>query len=137
MHADDVTLRAEIAVIGGSGFYSFIDEPTAVDIDTPFGAPSGTVSVGAVAGRQVAFLARHGAHHEHPPHRINYRANAWALRSLGVRQVLAPCAVGGLTKALAPGDIETISRVPDPRGCSCAAWADEMELTYELPGGTW
>jgi 5'-methylthioadenosine phosphorylase len=71
------------------------------------------VSVGQVAGRKVAFLPRHGPHHEHPPHAINYRANAWALRSLGVRQVLAPCAVGGLRDTVAPGDLVVPDQLVD------------------------
>jgi len=88
---------AEVAVIGGSGFYSFLDQPEEHVVDTPYGAPSAPVTVGSVAGRRVAFLPRHGTGHEFPPHRINYRANLWALRSLGVRQVLAPCAAGEVT----------------------------------------
>ncbi|MGH3348600.1 MAG: S-methyl-5'-thioadenosine phosphorylase [Nocardioides sp.] len=105
--------RADVAVIGGSGFYSFLERAEQQDVSTPYGAPSGPVSVGSVAGRRVAFLPRHGAHHEHPPHRINYRANAWALRSLGVRQVLAPCAVGSLTHELAPGDVVVPDQLVD------------------------
>jgi 5'-methylthioadenosine phosphorylase len=96
---------AEVAVIGGTGFYEFLDGPVEHQVETPYGAPSAPVSVGSLAGRDVAFLPRHGRHHEHPPHRINYRANLWALRSLGVRQVLAPCAVGGLRDEVAPGDV--------------------------------
>ena len=96
---------ADVAVIGGTGFYSFLDDPAEHEVETPYGAPSGPISVGTVAGRSVAFVPRHGPHHEHPPHAINYRANAWALRSLGVRQVLAPCAVGGLRDTVAPGDL--------------------------------
>jgi 5'-methylthioadenosine phosphorylase len=61
----------------------------------------------------VAFLPRHGRHHEFPPHRINYRANLWALRSLGVRQVLAPCAVGGLSTEVAPGDLVVPDQLVD------------------------
>lgn len=88
---------ADVGVIGGTGFYSFLEgEVTEHRVSTPYGEPSAPVAVGEVAGRRVAFLPRHGPHHEHPPHAIPYRANAWALRSLGVRQVLAPCAVGGL-----------------------------------------
>ena len=87
-------VNADVAVIGGSGFYMFIDDPEQIDVETPYGAPSAPISVGTVAGRRVAFLPRHGPHHEYPPHAIPYRANLWALRSLGVRQVLAPCAVG-------------------------------------------
>ena len=104
---------AEIAVIGGTGFYSFLDDPQEHAVDTPYGAPSAPVAVGAVAGRRVAFLPRHGPHHEFPPHRIPYRANLWALRSLGVRQVLAPCAVGGLRKEVAPGDVVVPDQLVD------------------------
>ncbi|RYP89056.1 S-methyl-5'-thioadenosine phosphorylase [Nocardioides guangzhouensis] len=104
---------ADIAVIGGSGFYSFIDQPVQVSVDTPYGAPSAPVSVGTVAGRRVAFLPRHGARHEFPPHAINYRANIWALRSLGVRQVLAPCAVGGLRAEVEPGDVVVPDQLVD------------------------
>jgi 5'-methylthioadenosine phosphorylase len=71
------------------------------------------VAVGTVAGRRVAFLPRHGRHHELPPHRINYRANLWALRSLGVRQVLAPCAVGGLRDTVAPGALVVPDQLVD------------------------
>ncbi len=104
---------AEIAVIGGSGFYSFLEDAEERQVTTPYGEPSGPIALGRVAGRRVAFLARHGAHHELPPHRINYRANAWALRSLGVRQVLAPCAVGSLTPDLGPGSVVVPDQLVD------------------------
>jgi 5'-methylthioadenosine phosphorylase len=102
-----------VAVIGGSGFYTFLDDPEDVAVDTPYGEPSAPVSVGEVSGRPVAFLPRHGRHHEYPPHLINYRANLWALRSLGVRQVLAPCAVGGLRDEVAPGDLVVPDQLVD------------------------
>ncbi len=105
--------RADVAVIGGSGFYSFLDDPEDVVVGTPYGDPSAPVSVGEVAGRRVAFLPRHGPGHEYPPHLINYRANLWALRSLGVRQVLAPCAVGGLRSEVAPGDLVVPDQLVD------------------------
>jgi 5'-methylthioadenosine phosphorylase len=108
-----VTSRANVAVIGGSGFYSFLDDPEDVEVQTPYGEPSAPVSVGEVGGRQVAFLPRHGRGHEYPPHLINYRANLWALRSLGVRQVLAPCAVGGLRGEVAPGDLVVPDQLVD------------------------
>lgn len=99
-----MTSTADIAVIGGSGLYSLLDGIHGEQrVDTPFGAPSDTITVGQVSGRRVAFLPRHGRDHSLPPHRIPYRANLWALRSLGVRQVLAPCAVGGLSADLGPG----------------------------------
>ncbi len=102
-------VRAEIGVIGGSGLYSFLDGAETVDLDTPFGAPSDPLTIGEVAGRSVAFLPRHGRNHRFPPHRVNYRANLWALRAVGVRQILGPCAVGSL---LAANDAGTIV-VPD------------------------
>jgi 5'-methylthioadenosine phosphorylase len=104
---------ADVAVIGGSGFYSFLPDATEHDVATPYGSPSAPVAIGEVAGRTVAFLPRHGRHHEYPPHGINYRANAWALRSLGVRQVLAPCAVGGLRDTVAPGDLVVPDQIVD------------------------
>jgi 5'-methylthioadenosine phosphorylase len=100
---------AEIGVIGGSGFYEFFDSADEVAVETPYGRPSDPVVVGEVAGRRVAFLPRHGRDHRFAPHRIPYRANLWALRSLGVRQVLAPTAVGSLTPDYGPGTLA----VPD------------------------
>ncbi|MBC7633776.1 S-methyl-5'-thioadenosine phosphorylase [Aeromicrobium sp.] len=97
------SMRPDVAVIGGSGFYTFLDDPRTVEVQTPYGPPSAPISIGTVAGRPVAFLPRHGPHHEFPAHKVPYRANMWALRSLGVRQVIAPCAVGGLQLDLGPG----------------------------------
>ncbi|GLF99486.1 S-methyl-5'-thioadenosine phosphorylase [Streptomyces yaizuensis] len=97
--------RAEIGVIGGSGFYSFLEDVTEVAVDTPYGSPSDSLFLGELGGRKVAFLPRHGRNHKVPPHRINYRANLWALRSVGVRQVLGPCAVGGLRPEYGPGTL--------------------------------
>jgi 5'-methylthioadenosine phosphorylase len=96
---------AEIAVVGGSGFYEFLEDAEEVAVDTPFGAPSDPITVGEVAGRRVAFLPRHGRDHRFPPHKIPYRANLWALRSIGVRRVLAPTAVGSLTPSYGPGTL--------------------------------
>ena len=107
---------ASVAVIGGTGFYSFLgqdEQAEEVAVETPYGVPSAPVRIGRVAGRDVAFLPRHGPHHEYPPHAINYRANLWALRSLGVRQVLAPCAVGGLRTEVAPGDVVVPDQLVD------------------------
>jgi len=105
--------RADIAVIGGSGFYEFLTDSRHLSISTPFGDPSDDVVIGSVEGRQVAFLARHGQGHRFPPHLINYRANLWALRSVGVRQVLAPCAVGSLKPEHGPGTIVVPDQVVD------------------------
>jgi len=96
---------ADIGVIGGSGFYEFLTDYDEVRVETPFGEPSEAVLVGEVAGRKVAFLPRHGRDHRFPPHNIPYRANMWALRSLGVRRILAPSAVGSLTTSYGPGTL--------------------------------
>ena len=105
--------RPEIGVIGGSGFYAFADDVTPCPVETPYGAPAATPVVADVAGRPVAFVPRHGLGHEFPPHRVPYRANLWALRALGVRQVLAPCAVGGLRPDLGPGSIVVPDQLVD------------------------
>src|ERR1700720_1005525 len=96
---------AEIAVVGGSGFYEFLENAEEVKTETPFGPPSDPIAVGEVAGKRVAFLPRHGRDHRFPPHKIPYRANLWALRSLGVRRVVAPSAVGSLTPSYGPGTL--------------------------------
>src|SRR5580700_9942512 len=103
-----------VGVIGGSGFYEFFTSADEVAVTTPYGEPSDPIMIGEVAGRRVAFLPRHGRDHRFPPHRIPYRANMWALRSLGVRQVLAPIAVGSLTLAHQPGTLVVPDQIVDP-----------------------
>ena len=105
--------RAEIGVIGGSGLYEFLDDHESVEVDTPFGRPSDPVVVGEVEGRTVAFVARHGKGHRFAPHQVNYRANLWALRAVGVRQILSPCAVGSLKPEHGPGTIVVPDQVVD------------------------
>lgn len=94
---------AEIGVFGGSGFYSLLENVTEVKVDTPYGPPSDAVMLAEVSGRKVAFLPRHGRHHTIPPHKINYRANVWAMHKLGVKAIISPCAVGSLQKHIEPG----------------------------------
>jgi 5'-methylthioadenosine phosphorylase len=95
-----------LGVIGGSGFYTFFDSAArSINLDTPFGEPSAPVTVGVIGEHEVAFLPRHGVDHRYPAHKVPYRANMWALRALGVRQVFAPCAVGSLTPELGVGTI--------------------------------
>jgi 5'-methylthioadenosine phosphorylase len=107
------TAQADIGVIGGSGFYSLLEESTAVRVATPYGEPSAEVTLGTLAGRRVAFLPRHGVDHRFPPHRVPYRANLWALRSLGVRQVVTGSAVGSLEPALGPGALVLPDQILD------------------------
>jgi 5'-methylthioadenosine phosphorylase len=94
---------AEIGVFGGSGFYSLLEDVREVKVDTPYGPPSDSFFLATVGGRRVAFLPRHGRRHTIPPHGINYRANVWAMRSLGVKAVISPCAAGSLQLAVEPG----------------------------------
>lgn len=104
--------RADIGVIGGSGLYRLL-EGEQVEVETPYGPPSDPLTIAEVSGRRVAFLPRHGRDHRFPPHRVNYRANLWALRAVGVRQVLAPCAVGSLVAEQGPGTIVVPDQVVD------------------------
>ena len=100
----DTADQADIGVFGGSGFYSFLDDVTEVEVDTPYGRPSAPFHLGSIGDRRVAFLARHGTNHQFPPHRINFRANLWAMKALGVTRVLSPCASGSLQPHIHPGE---------------------------------
>jgi 5'-methylthioadenosine phosphorylase len=105
--------HAEIGVFGGSGFYSLLDDVREVKVDTPYGPPSDSFFLADVAGRAVAFLPRHGRRHTIPPHAINYRANVWAMRSLGVKAVISPCAAGSLQVHVKPGDFVVCDQLVD------------------------
>jgi 5'-methylthioadenosine phosphorylase len=105
--------RAEIGVIGGSGFYQLLPGLEEAVVHTPYGAPSAPVALGEVEGRRVAFLPRHGTRHELPPHRVNYRANIWALHQLGVRRLFGPCAAGSLFPEIHPGDMVVLDQLVD------------------------
>jgi 5'-methylthioadenosine phosphorylase len=112
--SDEEERQEMLGVIGGSGFYTFFDSGArTINMDTPFGEPGAPVTVGAVGQREVAFLPRHGSNHQYPAHKVPYRANMWALRALGVRQVFAPCAVGSLTPELEPGAIVVPDQLVD------------------------
>ena len=106
-------ISAEIGVFGGSGFYAFLDDVVEVPVHTPYGAPSAPVAVGTVDDRKVAFLPRHGVHHERPPHAVDFRANVWALHSLGVTRVIGPCAAGSLRPDVAPGELVVLDQLVD------------------------
>ena len=102
-----------IGVIGGSGFYSLLDDPEQRTVETPYGVPSDALTLGSLAGRDVVFVPRHGQAHRFAPHVVPYRANLWALRSLGVRQVVSLSAVGSLTTALPTGTLVVPDQVVD------------------------
>jgi 5'-methylthioadenosine phosphorylase len=96
--------HADVGVFGGSGFYSFLEDVEEHWIETPYGLPSDRVTIGRVGDKRVAFLPRHGRDHRFPAHAINYRANLWAMKSLGVTRIFGPAAVGSLQPHVKPGD---------------------------------
>jgi 5'-methylthioadenosine phosphorylase len=104
---------AEVGVFGGSGLYRLLDDVEEVPVETPYGPPSAPLHIGRVRGRRVAFLPRHGPHHEFPAHRVDYRANVWALRHAGVRAVFAPCSAGSLQPGIGPGDFVVLDQFVD------------------------
>jgi len=105
--------RAEIGVFGGSGFYSLLENAHEVWLKTPYGAPSDSIALGELAGKNVAFLPRHGKDHRYPPHAVNYLANVWAMKELGVERIVAPTACGSLKKAVEPGHMVVADQVVD------------------------
>ncbi len=105
--------RADIGVFGGSGFYSLLENAREVWVETPYGMPSDRVALGEIAGKKVAFLPRHGKDHRYPPQAINYRANLWAMKELGVSRIIAPTACGSLKKEVEPGHMVVADQVVD------------------------
>ena len=118
---------AELAVIGGSGFYRLVDDVRSVELSTPYGPPSAPVTIGAVAGRAVAFIPRHGTEHEYPPHAVPYQANLHALGQLGVRQILAPCAAGSLRPEIGPGALVLPDQLVDRTRGRTQSFHDRFE----------
>jgi 5'-methylthioadenosine phosphorylase len=105
--------QAEIGVFGGSGLYSLLEDQHDVKVQTPYGPPSDVFAVGEIAGRKVAFVPRHGRTHDLPPHMINYRANLWAMHSLGVTRIIGPCAAGSLKANVQPGHFVVCDQLVD------------------------
>ena len=108
-----MTSRPELGVFGGSGFYRFLDDVEEVEVETPYGPPAAPVTIGEVGGVRVAFLPRHGRTHEFPAHRVPYRANVWAMRELGVRRIVGPCACGALRADLELGEFVVCDQFVD------------------------
>jgi 5'-methylthioadenosine phosphorylase len=121
---------ADIGIFGGSGFYSFLDDVTQTTVDTPYGEPSAPIAIGTIEGRSVAFLPRHGLKHELPPHRINYRANVWALKELGVTRIVGPCAAGSLQESVRPGDFVVCDQLVDRTAGRRDTFYDGPETTH-------
>jgi len=121
---------ATIGVFGGSGFYAFLEDAEEMKVETPYGDPSAPIVVGDVGGKQVAFLPRHGRRHEYPPHKVPYRANLWAMRSLGVQRVIAPAAAGSLQPHVRRGDFVVCDQLVDRTSGRIATFYDGPETTH-------
>ncbi len=119
-----------VGVFGGSGFYSFLDDVRQAEIDTPYGAPSAPVSIGRIGEHEVAFLPRHGVKHHLPPHKINYRANLWALKELGVSRIIGPCAAGSLKKDVEPGQFVVSDQLIDNTSGRIDTFYDGPQTTH-------
>jgi 5'-methylthioadenosine phosphorylase len=103
-------VKAEIGIIGGSGFYTLLEDAESFGVDTKYGKPSENVSVGKIAGRSIAFIPRHGSTHSFPPHRVPYRANIQAMYDLGVTRIIATNAMGSLNPKFKVGDIVALDQ---------------------------
>ena len=125
-----MTPKAEIGVFGGSGFSTFLAHASEIEVNTPYGDPSAPVVVGEVDGRSVAFLPRHGRQHELPPHKINFRANVWAMKELGVERILAPVAAGSLQPHVRRGDFVVCDQLVDRTSARIATFYDGPETTH-------
>ncbi|NUR85651.1 MAG: S-methyl-5'-thioadenosine phosphorylase [Nonomuraea sp.] len=119
-------IGAEIGIIGGSGFSPPAGSSRQVTLTTPYGEPSAPLSLAEVRGRTVAWLPRHGRDHRRPPHRVNYRANLWALHAIGVRQVIATCAVGSLRPELGPGVLVVPDQLVDRTSGRAQTYFDDV-----------
>ncbi len=124
---------AEIGVFGGSGFYSLLEDVREVKVDTPYGAPSDSVFLATVKGKKVAFLPRHGRHHTIPPHKVNFRANVWAMKSLGCECIISPCAAGSLQKHVAPGHFVVCDQFVDRTSGRADTFYDGPIVTHVSP----
>ena len=102
---NDIENKAGIGIFGGSGFYSFLNDVKEYIIETPYGKTSDKIAIGKVSGKNVAFMPRHGKEHSLTPENVNYRANIWAMKEIGCKYLISPCAAGSLQKEIKPGDI--------------------------------
>jgi 5'-methylthioadenosine phosphorylase len=124
---------AEIGVFGGSGFYSLMEDVIETKVDTPYGPPSDSIFLASVHGRKVGFLPRHGRHHTIPPHLVNYRANVWAMRSLGCQAIISPCAAGSLQKHVEPGHFVVCDQFVDRTSGRKDTFYDGPIVTHVSP----
>ncbi|MBS7636958.1 S-methyl-5'-thioadenosine phosphorylase [Candidatus Bathyarchaeota archaeon] len=121
--------KAKIAVIGGTGFEKLFANFQKVIVGTPYGIPP-PLFVGEINGKEVAFLPRHGLEHSIPPHKVNYRANIYALHKVGVERILAVNAVGAINKSLKPGDVVVPHDFVDFTKTRPTTFYDEAPVTH-------
>jgi 5'-methylthioadenosine phosphorylase len=106
-------MAPRFGVFGGSGLYDFLDDAVEHTVNTPYGPAAAPIVVGSIGGREVAFMARHGVRHDYQPHRVPYRANVWAMHSMGVTSVVAPCSVGSLQPDIHPEQLVVVDQLVD------------------------
>jgi 5'-methylthioadenosine phosphorylase len=108
-------MSVKIGIIGGSGFYKMgiLDDTEEIDVNTPFGKPSDKITFGKISGAEVAFLPRHGKGHFLAPHKVNYRANVFAMKECGVEYLISMAAVGSLKKEIKPCDFIIANQLID------------------------
>jgi 5'-methylthioadenosine phosphorylase len=119
-----------VGVFGGSGFYRFLDAVEEVAVETPYGPPSAAIRLGEIEGTRVAFLPRHGDGHDLPPHRINYRANVWAMREVGATRIVGPSACGSLKPDLRPGTFVVADQFVDRTRGRADTFYDGPQTTH-------
>ncbi len=122
-----------IGLIGGSGFYDIdgLEMREEISLSTPYGAPSATYKLGEFSGTELVFLARHGVPHRIPPHKVNYRANMWGFKSLGVEKIISIGAVGGINSGMQPGSVVILDQIIDmTMGARAATFYDEEKVVH-------
>src|SRR5208282_5605370 len=122
-----------IGLIGGSGLYDMdgLEIKEEISLSTPYGAPSSTYKLGDFDGTELVFLARHGVPHRIPPHKVNYRANMWGFKSLGVEKIISIGAVGGINSGMKPGSIVVLDQIIDmTMGARAATFYDEEKVVH-------
>lgn len=120
----------EIGIIGGTGADVKLDNAQAYKVYTPYGAPSDKIIIGDFKGKRVAFLSRHGPGHSIPPHALNYRANIYAMKAIGVKRIFSPCAVGGLTPKTDKGVFVVVDQYIDRTHGRCDTFYDGGEVCH-------
>jgi len=117
--------KAEIGIIGGTGVYNpdILEDAKQIKLYTPFGPTSDLITIGFLKCRKIAFIPRHGSAHTIPPHKVNNRANIWAMKEIGATRIISTCATGSLQENYKPGDIVIVDQFVD--------WGKSVETFYE------